>query len=387
MSSMPRLPLALQPWLDPAIAVALGIVGQVVLWTGATDEGSLAVTSPSYLVISAAFVLRRRRPLLMAGVIAVCWVTQSLLATSPTSLWALVTILVATFSVGAHADDRAGWMGGALLVAATYAGAWLEPGAQLGDRLFTAPVLCGGPWLAGRLVRRHRTQATTLDALNVELERRRADDVRAATAEERARIARELHDVVAHSISVMVVQAGAAAQVLDAEPTRAREPLEQIRATGKAALGEMRHLLGVLRTDDDGLALSPQPGVHDLPALVEQMRATGLQAELQMPADLPQLSPGCDLAAYRIVQEALTNTLKHAGPVAATVRVACVGGALDVEVRDNGSAPPASSSGGHGLIGMRERARLYGGDVQSGRCPDGGWSVVARLPIDGMDGR
>jgi signal transduction histidine kinase len=274
-----------------------------------------------------------------------------------------------------------------VLLAATYLAAALEPGAGLGSRLFTAPVLCGAPWVAGRLVRRHRAQATLLDALNVELEQRRAEDVRTATTEERARIARELHDVVAHGISVMIVQAGAAGQVLEREPERAREPLNQIRETGKAALVEMRHLLGVLRTDSDELALTPQPGVADLPALIARMRDAGLDARLDMPADLPTLAPGCDLAAYRIVQEALTNTLKHAGRVRASVRVAFTPETVELEVRDDGNVHATNGAVGHGLIGMRERARLFGGSVEAGHCAEGGWSVTARLPVDAVDVR
>src|SRR4051812_33907164 len=252
---MPRLPQRGQDLVDVGIAVVLGVIGQVTLWTGATDEGSLAVTAPSYAVITTSLVLRRRRPLVMAAVIAAAFVVQSLAVIPPTSLLMLVVLLIANFSVAAYGDERDGIVGGIVLLAATYLAAALQPDTGLSSRFFTPPVLCGGPWLAGWLVRRHRLQATTLDALNVELEHRRAEDVRAATTEERARIARELHDVVAHSISVMVVQAGAAGQVLDRDPARAREPLEQIRATGKQALLEMRHLLGVLRTDDDGLAL------------------------------------------------------------------------------------------------------------------------------------
>ena len=306
--------------VDVALAAALGVIGQTLLWTGAVDEGSLAVTCPCYLLISLAIAVRRQHPVLMAVTVAAAWVVQSALALPPTSLWALVVILIVAFSAGAYAAGRAGYAGGALLVAATYAGAWLEPNGQLGDRLFTAPVLCGGPWLAGWLVRRHRLQAHTLAEVNVELERRRADDVRAATAEERARIARELHDVVAHGISVMVVQAGAAAKVLDRDPAQARQPLEQIRATGKAALNEMRHLLDVLRIDENQ-GLAPLPGLADLPDLVARIREAGVRADLQLPDPLPTLAPGCGLAAYRIVQEALTNTLKHAGKVWASVQI------------------------------------------------------------------
>lgn len=369
--------------VDVALAVALGVVGQAALWTGAIDEGPLPVTASSYAVISAAVALRRRWPLVMAAVISAACVVQSVLALSPTSLWALVMILIVSFSVGAHAEGRRALVGGLLLLGATYAGAWLEPGALLGDRLFTAPVLCGGPWFAGWLVRRHSLQARTLDELNVELQRRRAEDVRAATRVERARIARELHDVVAHSISVMVVQAGAAGRVIDHDPQRAKEPLEQIRVTGKAALVEMRRLLGVLRTDDTGLALAPQPGVAELNSLVAQIQASGLATRLEVNGDAAALPAGYDLATYRIVQEGLTNTLKHAGPASAVVRVDITHDLVTIEVRDDGAGRPAADgSTGHGLIGIRERVSLYGGTVDAGPSPEGGWHVAATLPLD-----
>lgn len=382
----PRLTVTGQRRTDAALAVALAVIGQALLWTGAVDEGPVGVTGPCYLLMALAVGVRRQHPVLMTGTVATAWVAQSVLAISPTSLWALVLILVVAFSAGAYAADRTGYACGGVLIAATYAGAWLEPHGQLGDRLFTAPVLCGGPWLAGWLVRRHRLQAYTLAEVNVELERRRADDVRAATAEERSRIARELHDVVAHGISVMVVQAGAAAKVLDRDPEQARQPLEQIRSTGKAALNEMRHLLDVLRTDQPP-GLAPLPGLADLSDLAARMRQAGVLADLDLPDPLPSLSPGCGLAAYRIVQEALTNTLKHAGKVPAWVQISYEGGALLIHIRDAGRKARTNDlrvdeRPGHGLIGMRERARVYGGTVDAGPCEGGGWTVTARLPLD-----
>ncbi|MBN9609954.1 MAG: hypothetical protein BGO26_18585 [Actinobacteria bacterium 69-20] len=369
--------------VDVALALTLGAVGQAALWTGAIDEGPLSVTAPSYAVISAAVLLRRRWPLVMAAVVAATCVAQSVLALSPTSLWALVMILIVSFSVGAHAQGKHALVGGLLLLGATYAGQWLEPGALLGDRLFTAPVLCGGPWFAGWLVRRHSSQARALDELNVELQHRRAEDVQVARRIERARIARELHDVVAHSISVMVVQAGAAGRVIDQDPQRAKEPLEQIRITGKAALVEMRRLLGVLRTDDAGLALTPQPGVADLSSLVAQIQASGLATTLEINGDGAALPAGYDLATYRIVQEALTNALKHAGPASAIVRIDITHDHVTIDVSDDGVGRRAvNGSAGHGLIGIRERVSLYGGTVEAGPYPAGGWRVAATLPFE-----
>ena len=292
-------------------------------------------------------------------------------------------LLFYAYSLSAYQERRKALIAGAVGLAALWVVVLLDPTQEGSGDLFTAPVLFGLPWLAGLVVRRYSAQARQLDELNVELERRREQDVLAAARDERARIARELHDVVAHSLSVMVVQAGAAEEVLATDPGRASEPLAAIRQTGKGALTEMRRLLGVLRTDDDGLAFSPQPGLGDLQRLIDQLRAAGLDAQLNIEDGLPQLSPGPDLAAYRLVQEALTNVLKHAGRVRAEVNVRLVEGMLDIEVADRGGQPRVRRRrrDGHGLIGMRERAALYGGSVTAGPTEGGGWRVHARLPL------
>jgi signal transduction histidine kinase len=374
--------------LDAGLGGALLVIGETLIATGAIAEGSRWVTAPCAAVVSAAVVGRRTMPVAAAAV-AVAWDIQAVLAISPTSIWALVTFLILAFSAGAYADLRPALLGGGLLLVAAYVSTALDPGAGVGDRLFTAPVLTGAPWIAGRVVRRYFAQAHTLDVLNRELERRRADDVRAATQQERARIARELHDVVAHSISVMVVQAGAAGLVLDTDPQAVHEPLEQIRRTGKSALLEMRRLLGVLRSDDHGLVLGPQPGVADLPALVENMRAAGLAVTMSADDDLPPLPAGCDLAAYRVIQEALTNALKHAPTGKTVVRLQNSSRGIELDVLTTGPAKTTrgridSDGQGHGLIGMRERVALYGGRIDAGPV-NGGWRVTAVFPSESLD--
>jgi signal transduction histidine kinase len=200
-------------------------------------------------------------------------------------------------------------------------------------------------------------------------------------AEERGRIARELHDVVAHSVSVMVVQAQAGPRLLG-EPEQARGAFRSIEASGREALVELRRLLGILRTGDEHLAIGPQPGLGSLQSLVEQMREAGLPVELRVEGEPLQLPPGVDLSAYRIVQEALTNTLKHAGQAEAEVVVRYGASELELEVVDNGSGGAASVNGpGHGLIGMRERVALYGGELVTGTRNSGGYAVRARLPL------
>jgi signal transduction histidine kinase len=381
LSPIRRLDPAL---MDAALAVALTAISQVSIWTGTTNEGPKAITVPVALIGTVGLAWRRRAPALVAGVTLAAWLVQAIAARSPSSTWELVVLLIYAYSVSAYQPRRAAVLTGIPLLAALWAVVLLDPTQEGSGDLFTAPVLFGLPWLAGLVVRHYSRQARELDELNVELEQRREADVLAATRDERARIARELHDVVAHSLSVMVVQAGAAEELLASDPARASEPLAAIRQTGKGALNEMRRLLGVLRTDDDGLALSPQPGLGDLPRLVEQMRAAGLDARLAGNDELPQLPPGPDLVAYRVVQEALTNVLKHAGKVSVEVRVGLASGVLDLEVTDHGAGarPKRGRPNGHGLIGMRERAALYGGSVSAGPVNGGGWRVHARLPVD-----
>ncbi len=204
---------------------------------------------------------------------------------------------------------------------------------------------------------------------------------REAVVVERARIARELHDVVAHSVSVMVVQAQAGSRLLD-RPDEARGVFRSIETTGREALVELRRLLGVLRTRDEQPVTTPQPGIDSLASLVEQVRAAGLRVDLRLEGEPSDLPPGVDLSAYRIVQEALTNTLKHAGRAEAEVIVRYQPAALEVEILDNGVGVPACVNGsGHGLVGMRERVALYGGTLEAGARNGHGFAIRARLPL------
>ena len=212
-------------------------------------------------------------------------------------------------------------------------------------------------------------------------ERERDLVAREAVVEERARIARELHDVIAHNVSMMVVQAGAERRVLDDEQSSTREVLETVEQIGRGALTEMRRLVGMLRTDAPD-SLSPQPGLDDVPALVTQIREAGLPVELSVEGERRALPAGIELSAYRIVQEALTNTLKHAGGAHAEVHVRYGSDSLELEILDDGPGGPArASGGGHGLVGMRERVELYGGRLVAGRRADGGFSVHVLLPV------
>ncbi|MEU5385752.1 sensor histidine kinase [Kitasatospora cineracea] len=270
----------------------------------------------------------------------------------------------------------------------------LTPAEQRGDGykavflavLMTTPfVLC---WAWGRLTRVRRAYLVELEDRAARLERERDAQAQVAVAAERARIARELHDVVAHNVSVMIVQADGAAYVLDSSPQQAKEALGTIASTGRQALAEMRRLLGVLRTADTAGEYVPQPGVEELPELLEQVRTAGLPVEFTATGEVRELPRGLELTVYRIVQEALTNVRKHGGPNArAKVAVDFRDGDLEVLVEDDGrgSTSEQLSGGadglGHGLIGMRERVGMVSGSLDVGPRPGGGFRIRAVLPL------
>jgi signal transduction histidine kinase len=237
-------------------------------------------------------------------------------------------------------------------------------------------------WVLGDSTRYRRGYYRALEERAARLERERDAQAQIAAAAERARIAREMHDVIAHNVSVMVVQADGAAFALDAQPERAREALGAISRTGRQALTEMRRLLGVLRTSDHPAELAPQPGISQVGDLLEQARASGLPVTFTVEGLPRELPAGADLAAYRVIQESLTNTRKHGGHSASasvTLRY-CEDGLMLCIADDGRGAAATAEAGGHGLMGMRERVELYGGTVRSGPGPGGGYQVTATLP-------
>nr|WP_302477590.1 sensor histidine kinase [Aeromicrobium stalagmiti] len=238
-------------------------------------------------------------------------------------------------------------------------------------------------WLLGYLARTRRAYVASLEDRAAQLERDAAQQTQIATAAERARIAREMHDVVAHSLSVMVVQADGALYAAQKRPEQALETLRTISATGRSSLTEMRKLLGLLRDEDSNPALAPMPGARDIPELVQQLRDSGLTIDLQVAGPLDGLDAATGLTAYRIVQEALTNTLKHAGPeVSASVDVQVTADAVQVQVDDDGRGAATADDGqGHGILGIRERIAVHAGEVEAGPRPGGGFRVRAVVPV------
>lgn len=290
-------------------------------------------------------------------------------------------LLIAFYSVAAHATPRAaaraGVVGGAAFVINDLP--QLLTGVTALDHTVPAWFILGGSWGLGYALRDRQMQVQALAERNARLEREREVEAIAAAAAERVRIARELHDVVAHNLSVMVVQAQAAERVLEGQEPSAREALAAIDATGRQALVEMRRLVGMLRQDaDDGLA--PQPGLAQIEVLLDQVREAGLPVEVTIVGEPRPLPPGVDLAAYRIVQEGLTNVLKHAGPAQARLTLRYSDHEMELEVSDDGQGPADGVVGGHGLAGMRERVAVFGGKLESGSLNGRGFRVHARLP-------
>jgi len=371
-------------WLDVGVAAAL-LAGTALELLA--NDGSLAVATVAPLAVLP-LAWRRRVPLAVlllsiAGVTAMAMIDPDAEWVSP-----FAAVLMALYSVAAYTERRKA-ITGLALVLLFFAGGTVvdnveDPGSRpVGDLLYMS-VLNGSAWAIGRVVRRWREQALALQQRTAELEQERAWREQMAVAEERNRIARELHDVIAHSVSLMVVQAAAAEQMLTNQPERAREPIIRVQESGRQAVLELRRLLGILRPGEEEASLAPQPTLGGLPAMVDRARDAGLATELEIEGTARDLAPGVELAAYRLVQEALTNALKHAGPTQARVVVQYSEDRLDIEVTNKqGVANGIPSNGaGRGLAGMRERLALYGGTLTAGPH-EGGYVVRAHIPLTG----
>lgn len=376
---------------DLVLAVALAALYMVEIFIESAFGGDRAISIPAALVFCGSLAWRRRQPLVPLALGLVVIELSNLAAPPLAEAGAfLLGVMVAIYSAGAHTEGRATIVGG-VIVAAMIPFAAIEPGQTftLADFLFFV-VFFGGPFFGGRVIRRRRFRERTLEGRAVELEREGEERARAAVAAERTRIARELHDVIAHSVSVMLLQARGARRVLTANGEPASEPLqpvqkalETIDRSGQQALEEMRRLLSVLRLGQEGeeLSLAPQPSLRRVGELADSVRAAGLPVELSVEGDVADLPPGVDVSAYRIVQEGLTNTLKHAGSAHARVVIRRSETELEIEVSDDGKGAVNTQGAGHGLVGMRERVGVYGGHLEAAPRPDGGYAVSAHLPL------
>jgi signal transduction histidine kinase len=334
---------------------------------------------------------RRRRPMAAFGVIAAVFVAQWSLGAV---LHADVAVFIALYSLALHGSLRQlPWACGVMAVGMILVALRTAPAMSVWDALFFLFSAMIAALALGLMVRIRRAQLAGLRDRAARLEIERDQRSRLATAAERTRVAREMHDIVGHNLSVMISLADAGVYATDTAPERGKEALRLIGDTGRMALGELRRVLGVLREDADGASrapeLSPQPGVADLQTLCDGVRTAGLEVVYRTVGEVDALDSGVQLAVYRIVQEALTNTLKHAG-ADTRVRLSVVveDTRLVIRVRDNGTAghPGPPSEEGHGLVGMRERAALYGGHVSAGPAPGGGWDVEATLDLTPQGG-
>ena len=298
-----------------------------------------------------------------------------------------VAMVVALYSAGRYAeDDRKNYIGVlAVMLRDGFEAVYVEGIAGLELNILAMEfLLIAIIWYAGRRVRSRGVYMQLLHERARQLEREQDQEARRAVEAERASIARELHDVVAHQVSMMTVQAGAAKTVAQSDPQAAQRAMAAVENAGRQALNELRHLMGVLRPETEQPGLTPQPALAELPELVDHVRQAGLAVTLDMEVDLQDLLARVGLSAYRIVQEALTNVLKHAGPEAETsVRLTADGEVIVITVTDNGQGATILPSSGHGLHGMRERAQQLGGTLNAGPQPGGGFRVEARLPVKG----
>jgi signal transduction histidine kinase len=329
------------------------------------------------LLATLPIALRRRYPLPVLVVTLPAALAMDVLYDNFQFAGALVALYTAAAYVGRPGSIGVG-VGTALALPVTQFDAG---GLGLGESA-AIYVIFVAAWILGDRIGARRAYLRELEERAVRHEREREEHARRAASEEQARIARELHDIIAHNVSVMTVQAAAAGDVFETQPGRAREALGSIESAGREALTELRRLLGSVASADGPSVFAPQPGLATLDDLIEQVRATGLTVELTVEGSSRELPPGIDLSAYRIVQEALTNTLKHAHASKANVLVRYGPRSVEIEVADNGRGASADGAErGRGLIGMRERATLIGGDLQTGPSPGGGFTVSARIPL------
>lgn len=379
--------LLTERWRDIAdwiLAVILASSGEIQLLSEGEVSAIRVLGGVLLLGTTLPLAMRRRFPTIIACVVAGSLMTSSVVVSSlgQSLFQPFLGLVIGVYSLAAHADLRRQIVGSIVVIASVATTQIIA--VQSGDDPGFPGVwiVLVGVFVLGRVRRWQTLDAVRLRRHAEAVERARDEQARLAVVEERGRIARELHDLIAHATSVIVVQARAGRRSLKTEPELARESFDAIESTGRQALAEMRRLVGLLREDDEELALAPQPSLRHIDSLVGQIRQAGLPVTVSFEGEPRDLPRGVDLTAYRIVQEALTNALKHAGPAAARVTVRYHPDVLELEVVDTGTGTSPVDGTGHGVAGMRERLALYGGqfevDPQEGR----GFAVRARLPLE-----
>lgn len=370
-----------------AVIVALALAAVVTITARPDRSGpnavQLGLEAAAVAIMILILLVRRRAPFVVP---VTTWLISAALSFVDGSLivgQAPISIagMIAAVLLGNVSDERQARVGLAVVVVCAAAIVYNDPSHTVGNLVFV-PLLFAVGWLVGLALHERTERTRDAEQRAAQAERERADAGRIAVAEERTRIARELHDVVAHAVSVMVLQVGALRHRMPPEDAETREALRNVEQAGRTALAEMRRLLDAMRREEDQPELAPQPGLDNIEKLLTDVRASGLDVRLEVHGDPVSLPSGLDLSAYRIVQEGLTNTLKHARAEHAEVHIHYATRLLEVEVRDDGSGPAASDGLGHGLIGIGERVKIYGGDMTAGRLPDRGYALRARLPLD-----
>jgi signal transduction histidine kinase len=370
---------------DAFLALVLAGTSVLGVLTGQPNWGRPVPLALGLALLSTAPVAWRAHFPLLATAVVLAANGACIYAAAPqqAAFQPFVALVLVAYSVGSRAEGpRAVWVPPVLAAAAipVFVAAIIH-GQDPGNAIPSFVWLMAA-WVVGRLVRGWRRKNVALELVNRELDEQRELQARTAVMVERGRIARELHDVVAHNVSMMVVQAGAATRVLDGEQAAVRSALEVIASTGRETVDEMRALLGMLRSDDGADGLNPQPGLADLDRLARGVREAGLPVTVRIEGEQRALPLALELSAFRIVQEALTNALKHAGPANAEVTVRYQQEAVELEVANTGAGPAGIQGTGHGLVGMRERAAMFGGMLHAAPSDGGGFIVRARLPLN-----
>jgi len=377
--------LANRYWFDALVVAGMGLgIASAVHDRSHVDgpEGPLWLDVVLVVVIIAPFFLRRRFPFGALATIPVivgiaAWLDGRLI---PDNIAMFFVGVAVSFLTAQLPKWRQALAGLALVLGVEVVIEHLDPKGTGGDIVFSS-VFFSVVWIVGFALGQKFAEAERARERALRAEFEREERARAAVADERARIARELHDVVGHSVSVMTVQASGVRRLLRPDQEREREALLTVERTGREALAEMRRMVGVLRRPEEAPALAPQPSLEHLDRLIEQARDAGLPVELRCEGAARKLPAGVDLTAYRLVQEGLTNAIKHAGATRAEVLVTYGDGQVEVTISDDGRGVGNGDGGGHGLVGMRERVSVYGGELDAGPQPGGGYRLRAKLPL------